>query len=111
MSPGDALAELEQALQAERLALLDHDVEALLQSTQVKLAAVRAVQALPPSAVAPERVRALSDLNQANHVLLTRRRREVGWALRHLGRVESAGVYDASGQSGVRPQARCLGVG
>jgi len=25
--------------------------------------------------------------------------------------VESAGVYDASGQSGVRPQARCLGVG
>lgn len=111
MSPRDAVADLEQALQAERQALLDHDAEALLQSTQTKLAAVRAVEALPAGAVAPEQVRALSELNQANHVLLARRRREVGWALRHLGRVESAGVYDASGQSGVRPQARCLGVG
>lgn len=111
MSAADALAELEQALAAERRALLDHDVEALLQSTQGKLVAVRALQALPAGAVTAERVRALSELNQANHVLLARRRREVGWALRHLGRVESAGVYDASGQSGVRPQARCLGVG
>ena len=111
MNAAGVLAELEQALQAERRALLDHDVEALLQSTQTKLAAVRALESLPADAVAPERVRALSELNQANHVLLARRRREVGWALRHLGRVESAGVYDASGQSGVRPQARCLGVG
>jgi flagellar biosynthesis/type III secretory pathway chaperone len=111
MNAAGALADLEQALQAERQALLDHDAEALLQSTQTKLAAVRALQALPADAVPAERVRALSELNQANHVLLTRRRREVGWALRHLGRVESAGVYDASGQSGVRPQARCLGVG
>ena len=38
MSPRDAFADLEQALQAERRALLDHDVEALLQSTQTKLA-------------------------------------------------------------------------
>ena len=111
MNAGDLLADLEQALQGERQALLDHDVEALLRSTRDKLAALRAVEALPAGSVAPERVRALSELNQANHVLLARRRREVGWALRHLGRVESAGVYDASGQSGVRPQARCLGVG
>ena len=111
MTPRDAFADLEQALQAERRALLDHDVEALLQSTRNKIAAVRALESMPADAVPPERVRALSELNQANHVLLARRRREVGWALRHLGRVESAGVYDASGQSGVRPQARCLGVG
>lgn len=111
MNARDVLADLEQALQNERQALLDHDAEALLQSTRNKLAAVRAVEALPAGSVEPGRVRALSELNQANHVLLARRRREVGWALRHLGRVESAGVYDASGQSGVRPQARCLGVG
>lgn len=107
----DVLTELEQALQAERRALLDHDVEALLRSTQAKLAAVRAVQSLPATAAEPERVARLSELNQANHILLNRRRREVGWALRQLGRVESSGVYDASGQSGARLQARCLGVG
>lgn len=111
MNAAGVLAELEQALQAERQALVDHDVESLLRSTEAKLAAVRALQGLPADAVPAERVRALGDLNQANHVLLSRRRREVAWALRHLGRVESAGVYDASGQSGVRPQARCLGVG
>ena len=56
-------------------------------------------------------LQALREKNHANGVLLSRRRREVGWALRHLGRVESTGVYDARGQSGARPQARCLGVG
>jgi len=35
----------------------------------------------------------------------------VSWALRHLGRVESTGVYDATGQPGASPTARCLGVG
>lgn len=107
----DALTTLEHALQDERRALLDHDVEALLRSTQAKLDAVRALQALPAGAAAPERVNALNELNQANHILLARRRREVSWALRHLGRVESSPVYDASGQPGARPQARCLGVG
>lgn len=107
----DALTELEHALHDERRALLEHDVEALLRSTQAKLAAVRVLQSLPAGAAAAERVNALNELNQANHILLTRRRREVNWALRHLGRVESAGVYDSSGQPGARPQARCLGVG
>jgi len=107
----DALTELESALQAERRALLDHDVEALLRSTQAKLAAVRVLQNLPSGAAEAGRVSALNELNQANHILLTRRRREVGWALRHLGRVEASGVYDATGQPGARPQARCLGVG
>jgi hypothetical protein len=107
----DALTELEHALQEERRALLENDVEALLRSTQVKLAAVRVLQNLPAGAAEPGRVSALNELNQANHILLARRRREVNWALRHLGRVESAAVYDASGQPGARPQARCLGVG
>lgn len=107
----DALTELEHALHEERRALLEHDVEALLRSTQAKLAAVRVLQHLPAGATDAGRVTRLNELNQANHILLARRRREVNWALRHLGRVESAGVYDASGQPGARPQARCLGVG
>jgi len=107
------LEALEQALNAERRALLAHDVDALLSSTADKLAALRRAETLPPeaAAAAAERLAALRVLNQANSVLLARRRREVSWALRHLGRVESTGVYDATGQPGARPQARCLGVG
>lgn len=111
-SPVDhPLEALEQALSAERQALLEHDVDALLSSTAAKLAALRRAEALPPEAGIVERVTVLSALNQANGVLLARRRREVGWALRHLGRLESTGVYDAGGQPGARPQARYLGAG
>lgn len=105
-----ALGTLELALQAERRALLEHDVDGLLRSTETKLAAVRALQGLPPAALPAHRVGELAALNQANHALLARRRREVAWTLRHLGRMDSTGVYDASGQSGARPQARCLGA-
>lgn len=105
------LEALEQALGAERRALLAHDVDALLNSTAAKLVALRRAEALPPEEAIVERVTALRALNQANSVLLARRRREVNWALRHLGRVESTGVYDSMGQPGARPQARCLGVG
>lgn len=107
----DPLEALEQALNAERNALIAHDVDALLHSTNAKLLALRRAEAMPPAAAAAARVTALSALNQANSVLLSRRRREVSWALRHLGRVEATGVYDSTGQPGARPQARCLGVG
>ena len=106
-----SLDALEQALNAERQALLDHDVDALLNSTQAKLVALRQVESRPLSDGVSERVVALSELNRANSVLLTRRRREVTWALRHLGRLESTGVYDAGGQSNARTQVRILGVG
>ncbi|MGE5865837.1 MAG: hypothetical protein ACM32J_12175, partial [Rhizobacter sp.] len=43
----DALDSLEQALQAERRALLEHDVDALLNSTQAKLVALRPVASQP----------------------------------------------------------------
>lgn len=105
------LEALEQALGAERAALLAHDVDGLLSSTAAKLVALRRAEALPPEPAIVERVTQLRALNQANSVLLARRRREVNWALRHLGRVESTGVYDSTGQPGARPQARCLGVG
>lgn len=105
------LEALEHALNAERRALLEHDVDALLASTADKLAALRRVESGPPDAGNVVRLSELRALNQANSVLLARRRREVNWALRHIGRVESTGVYDSTGQPGARPQARCLGVG
>jgi hypothetical protein len=108
---GTALDALEQALQEERRALLENDAEALMQSTQAKIVALRSAETLPAGLVDADRVTTLSELNRANSVLLARRRREVTWALRHLGRVESAGVYDAGGHAGTRPQSRCLGVG
>lgn len=108
---GEALDALERALQDERRALLDNDAEALLQSTQAKIVALRRAETLQPGHAEAARVMALSELNRSNGILLARRRREVTWALRHLGRVETSGVYDAGGQAGVRPQSRCLGVG
>jgi hypothetical protein len=106
-----ALEALEIALTAERRALLEHDADALLSSTAAKLVALRQAENLPPDARNAERLLALRDFNQANGILLARRRREVSWALRHLGRLESTGVYDATGQPGASPTARCLGVG
>lgn len=105
------LEALERALDAERRALLDNDVDALLASTAAKLEAVRRAESVQPGVEAAARLQALREQNQANGVLLSRRRREVGWALRHIGRVESTGVYDSRGQAGTRAQARCLGVG
>lgn len=104
------LEALELALKAEREALLAHDVDALLASTAAKLAALHRAESSPDTAAA-ERLAELRALNQANSVLLARRRREVSWALRHLGRIESTSVYDSTGQPSARPQARCLGVG
>ncbi len=111
LPPADPLDALEGALQAERRALLEHDVGALLESTRAKLAALRQVEGQALDAGAGARVSALSEFNRANSVLLARRRREVTWALRHLGRTEATGVYDAGGRSTARAQARCLGVG
>ena len=108
---GEALDALERALQDERRALIDNDAEALLSSTQAKIVALRRAETLRPGHAEAPRVTALSELNRSNGILLARRRREVSWALRHRGRVESSGVYDAGGQAGMRPQSRCLGVG
>lgn len=110
MPAGDALDALERALDGERRALLENDADALMRCTQEKIAALRRAEAAP-RAMDADRLTALAELNRANGILLSRRRREVSWALRHLGRVESAGVYDAGGRAGMRPQSRMLGVG
>lgn len=106
------LERLETALAEERRALLDHDVEALFRSTQEKLATLRELEAQRPAAseAFEARLRELSDANQANGALLARRRREVNWALRHLGRSESSGAYDAQGQTDTLNRSRPLAV-
>jgi len=106
-----ALDALEQALAAERRALLDNDADALFRSTADKVAALRRAEALPFDAALADRISALREPNLANGLLLSRRRREVTWALRHLGRVESTPLYTAAGHANSMPQARALGVG
>lgn len=103
----DALA---AALEAERQALIDHDVDGLVRANVAKLDALRALEAAPPAGAAHERVQALSELNRANGVLLARRRREVRWALRQLGRAEAEPGYDAQGRFTPATRARNLGA-
>jgi len=108
-----SLDRLAAALGEERRAILDHDVEALIRSTQEKLESLRSIENLvPPAAPADfeSRLSALAEANHANGALLARRRREVNWALRHLGRSESAGAYDAHGQTNTMKASRPLAV-
>jgi len=93
-----ALDRLAAALADERRALLDHDVELLMRSTGEKLAALRELEDAVPQGQG-ERLAELAEANRRNGALLARRRREVNWALRHLGRAESAPAYDANGQA------------
>ncbi|MFC6839299.1 flagellar protein FlgN [Xanthomonas theicola] len=105
------LQQLSDALAGERQALLDHNVERLMQATSDKLDALRALEAdVPAGAEAESQLRELADANRANGALLSRRRREVNWALRHLGRSESAPSYDAHGQSSTLRTSRPLAI-
>ncbi|MBB5016469.1 flagellar protein FlgN [Rehaibacterium terrae] len=103
------LDDLAEALEAERRALLDHDVDGLVRANAAKLDALRALEAAPPPVADHDRVVALSELNRANGVLLARRRRAVHWALRQLGRAEAQPEYDPHGRLARTPQARSLG--
>lgn len=94
----DPLQQLSDALDGERQALVEHDVQALVAATSLKLEALRILEARPPLEHA-ERLRELAERNRANGALLARRRREVGWALRQLGRSEASSAYDAKGQA------------
>lgn len=87
---------LAAALADEREALVGGQPEALMAAIQAKLAALRELEAgIDPEIAA--RVAELAEANRANGALLARRRREVNWALRCLGRSESAPAYDHSG--------------
>ncbi|MGY0633027.1 flagellar protein FlgN [Luteimonas sp. A478] len=107
-----SVEKLAAALAGEREALVAGDAEALLRNTQDKLAALRELEAgigSDPAELAP-RLAELAELNRANGVLLARRRREVNWALRCLGRAESAPAYDATGAVGHSRPSRGLAV-
>lgn len=105
----EPLQRLSDALAGERRALLGHDVEGLMQAVQAKLEALRELEAAVPEGQ-QQRLRELAEANRANGALLARRRREVNWALRHLGRSESAPAYDAHGQSSTLQASRPLAV-
>ena len=110
MSGADAIVErLAVALADEREALIGGDAGALMRATQAKLDALGGLE----SGIGPEiadRVAELAELNRANGALLARRRREVNWALRCLGRTESAPAYDASGGVELARNTRQLAV-
>lgn len=103
------LERLSEALDVERQALVEHDVQALIRATGAKLEALRALEAVPP-VEEMERLQELAERNRANGVLLSRRRREVNWALRQLGRSEESSAYDAKGQSSSLNTRRPLAV-
>ncbi|MFT4246788.1 MAG: hypothetical protein QM581_01960 [Pseudomonas sp.] len=105
----EPLQRLSEALACERRALLEHDVEGLMQAVQAKLEALRELEHAVPQGQ-QRYLRELAELNRANGALLARRRREVNWALRHLGRSESAPAYDANGQSSTLQAVRPLAI-
>ena len=72
-------------------------MHALIRATGAKLEALRALEGAPPVGEG-EQLQELAERNRANGVLLSRRRREVNWALRQLGRTEDASAYDARGR-------------
>ena len=106
----DALA---ASLAEERRAILEHDVQALVRSTQGKLDSLRRIEQSVQDTASPDlqaRLLELSQGNLANGALLARRRREVNWTLRHLGRSEASGAYDVKGQTTTLASTRALGV-
>lgn len=108
-----SLDALSASLAEERRAILEHDVEALIRSTREKLESLQRVEQSVEASTAPElqtRLLELSEANQANGALLARRRREVNWTLRHLGRSEASGAYDIKGQTATLNSTRALGV-
>jgi len=108
LSSDEALAHLDQALMDEYQALLNHDVGELIAATEHKLLALQRLEVNPPIKQA-HYFRELAQRNRTNGVLLTRRRREIDWALRYLGRSEST-AYDAHGQTQWKAIAKPLAV-
>lgn len=105
----EPLQRLSDALDEERQALVAHDVQALIRATGAKLDALRTLEGALPVGQG-DRLAELAERNRSNGALLARRRREVNWALRQLGRSEDAPAYDAKGQSQLTRSGRPLAV-
>jgi len=105
----NVLDRLAAALADERQALLERNVQHLLESSEVKRAALQALEAAPPAA-ADERLRELAEANRMNGILLARRQHEVGVMLNALERHDAPTAYNAQGHAQkVQPQ-RVLAV-
>ncbi|GIX36261.1 MAG: hypothetical protein KatS3mg126_2040 [Lysobacteraceae bacterium] len=107
----EALGLLERALESEARALARNDAEGLLEANRSKLAALEVLERQPLPESVHGRLRRLMERNRANGVLLARRRREVHWALRHLGRSQPASGYERDGSLPGTAALRSLGVG
>lgn len=105
-----ALTALAGALRDERGALMENNIEALLHANEVKLKALRDLEANPPTAEFAARLAELAEANRENGQLLSRRRRVVDWTLRQLGRQPQTALYDPRGHLSSAPQGRALGV-
>ncbi|MDZ4349172.1 MAG: flagellar protein FlgN [Xanthomonadaceae bacterium] len=102
------LQALADALEGERKALLENDAEALIGASTSKLQSLQTLERVALSADMAGQVAELAEFNRANGALLARRQREVRWALRHLGRIESAPAYDGRGHLHGETRARVL---
>jgi len=106
----DQLDQLAAALAEERRALLEQDVPRLLDSSQMKRAALEALESNPVQGQGA-RVAELHEDNRLNGVLLARRMREVELVLHHLGQPhETAPGYNAQGQQQQVTPRRVLAV-
>lgn len=106
-----ALDALAAALDAERDALINNDATQLLAANDAKLTALRQIERADSVPQDTERLRELMERNRSNGVLLAQRQRQVRWALRHLGRLDSHSRYQADGRVAGATQRRALGVG
>jgi len=102
------LDRLAAALADEHRALLERDVQRLLDSGERKRDALQALASNPPDA-ADERLSELDQANRTNGILLARRRHEVDVMLHALGQQDALG-YDARGQSRKVQNQRVLAV-
>jgi flagellar biosynthesis/type III secretory pathway chaperone len=108
------LLELGQALAEERDALLGHDIDAVLASTQRKQTALERTLRLDRQLVsaAPEirrELERLAEANRRNGELLAQRRRAVHWSLTRLGRVDQVAGYTARGMLPQTHLSRSIG--
>jgi flagellar biosynthesis/type III secretory pathway chaperone len=106
-----AIEALANALEDESRALVHNDAEALLQANRAKISALQVLEGHPPPLESLGRLRELMARNRSNGALLARRQREVRWALRHLGRAETASGYARDGRLAAASSGRALGVG
>jgi len=109
MDAPDRLDALAAALEEERCALLEYDIQRLMHASQVKLDALHALESDPPAGQ-DERLAELLEANHINGAVLAQRRRDLGRTLRTLRQLDDAPGYDAHGRGHSWQNRRSLAV-